>query len=169
MYMGFMKMGISLMSLFVLVLFLAFSFNMPALLLIDVVVWFYGFFHVHNLKAMDDEVFYTLEDHFLFQTSDINLEMKLFSEGLLKRYQKVIGVGLVIWGGSILWKNIWNQIAYLFWDEIQSAVHGLTYRMPQMVLAGVIVWAGIVMIRGKKQELYDEPETSAMEEENGKE
>ena len=38
MYMGFMKMGISLMSLFVLVLFLAFSFNMPALLLIDVVV-----------------------------------------------------------------------------------------------------------------------------------
>jgi len=161
MYMGFMKMGISLMSLFVLILFLAITFHMEALLLIDVVVWFYGFFHVHNLRAMDDEEFYALEDHFLLTNADLDWNPKLFSEGILKRYQKVIGVGLVLWGLSILWRNIWNQIEFLFWEEIQSIVHGLTYRLPQMILAGVIVWAGIVMIRGKKRELDEKEEECA--------
>lgn len=156
MYMGFMKMGISLMSLFILVLFLAISLNMGTLILIDVVVWFYSFFHVHNLRAMDDEDFYVLEDHFLFQNSEINLDLKLFSESFLKRYQKIIGIALVAWGISIIWKNIWSEIAHLFWDEIEMVIHGISYRMPQMVLAGLVVWAGVLMICGKKKELYED-------------
>lgn len=164
MYMGFMKMGISLMSLFVLVFFLAISLNMGALLCIDVVVWFYGFFHVHSLKAMDDEDFYALEDQYLFQNANLDLDFNLFSKGMVKKYQKIIGAGLVIWGISILWKNLWSQIAFLFPQVLQDIIQGYTYRLPQMVIAVVIIWAGVTMVRGKKQELYEETEEAFIEE-----
>ena len=57
MYMGFMKMGISLMGLFCLVVFLAYTLDMPAILFVGVIIWFYGFFHVHNNRYMDYEAF----------------------------------------------------------------------------------------------------------------
>ena len=63
MYMGFMRMGVSLMGLFWGILALSIFFNTGFLMLIDVVVWFYSFFHAHSLRAMDDEDFYALEDH----------------------------------------------------------------------------------------------------------
>ena len=66
MYMGFMKMGISLMGLFFGLAMLSGFFGQSIFLLADVVVWFYAFFHAHNLRAMDDEEFYALEDDYLF-------------------------------------------------------------------------------------------------------
>ncbi|MBQ8184705.1 MAG: hypothetical protein IJ036_02845 [Lachnospiraceae bacterium] len=160
--MGFMKMGLSLMSVFALIIFLAITFDMPALLLVDVIVWFYSFFHVHNLRSMDDEEFYALEDQYLFQMADIKFDF--FSQGMLKKYRKLIGVGLILWGVSVLWKNIWSEIAFLFLEEVQWMISSLNYRLPQMVLAAVIIWAGVLMIRGKKKELYQNAEDEEQQE-----
>ena len=49
MYMGFLKMGVSLMTLFIAIIFIASSLRLYALVVVDIIVWFYSFFHVHNL------------------------------------------------------------------------------------------------------------------------
>lgn len=154
MYMGFMKMGICLMGLFFLPFFCAIQLNMAELLLIDVLVWFYSFFHVHNLRAMDDEEFYALEDTFLFHFS----EVQDYSLDSVKKYQKIIGAGLIFWGISLLWRNIWDMAAYLLPDFLRHLVNNVTYRLPQMALAAVIIWLGVVMIRGKREEIYEKNE-----------
>ena len=55
MYMGFMKMGISTMSLFMAVFFFAVTLEFGALMIVGLVIWFYSFFHVHNLASLPDE------------------------------------------------------------------------------------------------------------------
>lgn len=154
MYMGFMKMGLSLMGIFFLIPLLAVWLNMNTLLVLDVLVWFYGFFHVHNLRAMDDEEFYAVEDEYLFHLADLNL-----LSGSVKRYQKIFGLGLVILGVSLLWRNIWDMMAYLLPDVLRSFVNSITYRVPQMVVALFIIWLGLIMIRGKRRELEEEDYT----------
>ena len=71
MYMGFFKAGTSLMSLFFFFIFAAASIGFGELLIIDVIVWFYSFFHVHNLAAMPDEEFYVVEDNYLFSLENV--------------------------------------------------------------------------------------------------
>ena len=51
MYMGFMRMGVSLMGLFWGIIALSIFTNTGFLMLVDVIVWFYSFFHVHNLRG----------------------------------------------------------------------------------------------------------------------
>ena len=46
MYMGFMKMGVSLMSLFFLIIMLGMLMNQGIIVMAGIVVWFYGFFHI---------------------------------------------------------------------------------------------------------------------------
>lgn len=154
MYMGFMKMGLSLMGMFFLIPVLAVWLNMNTLLVLDALVWFYGFFHVHNLRAMDDEEFYAVEDEYLFHLADLNL-----LSGSVKRYQRLFGLGLVILGVSLLWRNIWDMMAYLLPDVLRSFVNNITYRVPQMVVALFIIWLGLTMIRGKRRELEEEDYT----------
>ena len=150
MYMGFMKQGISLMGLFCLVIFLAYTLDMPAILFVGVIIWFYGFFHVHNIRSMDDEAFYGLEDQYLFHIS----ELEPYTRDLGGKYKKVIGIGLIFWGAAVLWRNVWYIIREWMPDALRMFVSDFNYRLPQIVLAVVIIWIGLLMIRGKKQELY---------------
>ena len=55
MYLCFMKQGISLMGIFFLVWALSGMLNLPALLFVQPVIWFYSFFHVHNLNSLPEE------------------------------------------------------------------------------------------------------------------
>ena len=73
MYLGFMKQGISLMGIFFLVWALSGMLNLPALLFVQPVIWFYSFFHVHNLNSLPEEEFYSLEDDYLFHCRDFPL------------------------------------------------------------------------------------------------
>ena len=67
MYMGFLKAGTSLMALFIFIIFAAATFGFGELVVIDIIVWFYSFFHVHNLRGMPDEEFCRIEDRFLWE------------------------------------------------------------------------------------------------------
>ena len=68
MYLGFYKMGASVMILFFGDVALASSLFPPLLYLLPV-MWFFSFFHTHNLNNMADEEFYALEDGYLFDMS----------------------------------------------------------------------------------------------------
>lgn len=69
MYMGFMKMGLSLMSMFFGIIVAASIFELGPLAVLAVIAWFYSFFHVHNLAGLSDEEFYAVEDDYLFHLS----------------------------------------------------------------------------------------------------
>ena len=52
MYMGFMKLGISIMAVFWLLIFLAAFFGMGPLLFILPILWVYSFLNVPNIRGM---------------------------------------------------------------------------------------------------------------------
>ena len=166
MYMGFMKMGLSLMGIFFGIFFLGSIFNQGILILADVVVWFYGFFHAHNLSTMDDEDFYALEDDYLFHLDDSGKEF--WTRTVVSRYRKIVAAVLILFGVSILWNNLLDLVEWLLPYYAREILYTLGYRVPQIVLAVGIIAVGIWLIRGKKQELREEEqeeEASGREEE----
>ena len=66
MYMGFMKMGLSLMLGFMLTVAVVSIICMDSLAVIPVTIYIYSFFHANNIRTMDDESFAALEDNYLF-------------------------------------------------------------------------------------------------------
>ena len=66
MYMGFMKMGLSLMLLFSLTIIVATWMNIGAIAVFCVVEWFYSFFHANHLASLGDEEFENVKDEYLF-------------------------------------------------------------------------------------------------------
>ena len=86
MYMGFMKMGLSLMSMFFGIIVAASIFELGPLAVLAVIAWFYSFFHVHNLAGLSDEEFYAVEDDYLFHLSGEGGKDKSF----VKRYCTII-------------------------------------------------------------------------------
>ena len=64
-YMGFRKMGLSIMVLFWGCIACASLLGFDALIYLLPIIWFYSFFNVHNLKSLSEEEFHSLEDHFI--------------------------------------------------------------------------------------------------------
>ncbi|NBK92250.1 hypothetical protein D5278_09760 [bacterium 1XD21-13] len=153
MYMGFMRMGISLMILFWGIIALAVFFNTEFIIYIDVIVWFYSFFHAHNLRAMDDEDFYALEDHYLIP---VDMDQEFWSKITIAKYRKLLAGILIVFGVAVLWNSI---LALLYWslpDYIWKYVSSISRFVPQIVLGIGIIAVGLLLIRGKKQELLEE-------------
>ncbi|MCI8334275.1 MAG: hypothetical protein HFH25_06815 [Lachnospiraceae bacterium] len=165
MYMGFMKMGVSIMGLFLGLIVVGSFFAQGIFLVIDVVVWFYGFFHAHNLRAMDDEDFYALEDTYLFYVEEDG--KKFWNNMVVSRYRKIAAAVLILMGVSILWNNILDLLYWLLPDVMQDFMYTISYRIPQVVLGIGIIAAGILLIRGKKEELLEESKEE--EKEDGRE
>ena len=71
MYLGFMKEGLSLMSLAVLIFTGAVWLDMVWLTSLVGIIWFYSVFNVHNKVSLPDEEFYALEDNYLFHMDQL--------------------------------------------------------------------------------------------------
>ncbi|MBR1391163.1 MAG: hypothetical protein IJ567_06955 [Lachnospiraceae bacterium] len=150
MYMGFMKMGVSLMAVFLAIIGLMEWLEIPALAFLAVLVWFYSFFHVHNLRGLDDEEFYAVEDRYLFSA----LTEENSGQKLTQTYRKVIAIVFIIIGVVCLWQGCYN-ILRIF--DLPGIVYVIGNRLiPQFVVGIAIIALGIFLIRGKKQELSDE-------------
>ncbi|MGN0266821.1 MAG: hypothetical protein ACI4D7_04005 [Lachnospiraceae bacterium] len=147
MYMGFMKQGLSLMTLFFGIMALCVLFNMDAFLFIIPIVWCYGFFHVHNINSLTDEEFASVKDEYLFHLDSLeqlNLTQKYPS--FLAFLFIFIGADMIlnILGDTLLYRlpNPWGDFFYMF-----------IYRMPQLVLSFVLIYAGVRMIRNRKKQI----------------
>lgn len=148
MYMGFMKQGITLMSLFVGVIYLAVYLNSPIFAFALPVIWFYGFFHVHNLAGLSDEEFYAQEDSLLF-------DWNIFGQLEQKKGRRILAWVLILLGASILW-NFMTGMVYRFWEMFHISSYfwnEIVRTVPQVVFAGLMICAGIQLIWGKKRKL----------------
>lgn len=154
MYMGFMKQGVSLMTVFFGALFLysTIFYTFGFLLALLPVIWAYSFFHTHNLRSLPDEQFYAQEDKFLF-----NLEELVPKDGkLLSQYRKVFSVVLIFLGIALLWQSLSSMIRWVIPDSMRIYYNSFVNALPQIVIAAFMVWCGVWLIKGKKKELYSE-------------
>lgn len=153
MYMGFMKTGVSMMSIFFA------SFIIPTSLRInDVfmsfagVIWFYCFFHARNLAACREEVFQNLPDEFIWN-SFINGKTIEFSNPTVKKWG---ANSLIICGAILLWNNITSILYRLMPDDILNYLSPFIDKIPQTIISILLIIIGVQMIKGKKEELYGE-------------
>ena len=155
MYLGFYKTGASIMVLFFGgygifgYLFRPFICFLP-------VLWFYSFFHTHNLNNMPDDEFYALEDDYLFHIQPSQLT------SLAMKYRKPLAFLLIFMGVGIIWNNInhiLSSIAHWFiWsDAVTSFIRYWGNALPQLAAAVLIIWLGWRLIQNKKETLSTPP------------
>lgn len=151
MYLGFMKMGVSLMGVFFGLIMLAVVLDIPAFLLILTVVWFYGFFHVHNLAGLTDEEFLNTEDEFLF---NLDAFFNLDGENV-EKYRKTIAVVLIAVGILLLWNGIKGAFIVYLPDAVWRFISRMEHSVIKVLAGSAIIAGGIYMIKGKKEELKE--------------
>ena len=165
MYMGFLKMGTSLMALFILLIFVPASLGFGPIVIFDIIVWFYSFFNVHNLASLPDEEFYAVEDRFLFRLSDFSGNEASF----LHNYRKLAAIVLIFSGISMTWRELLSILENLGFlpSALYRYISYVSWHLPK-IFAGVdIIILGILMIQGKKKEL-DRTCFLKEEDDNGK-
>jgi ABC-type enterochelin transport system permease subunit len=146
MYLGFMKRGLSIMGVFSIVLFVAAWLNLPIVLFAVPIIWFFGFFDTHNIKAMTEEEFLAFEDSFQV-LPELSLGKNLFP----KSGHKVLAWVLIVLGVGILWNNLLNFISWLLPWELYNVVNDI----PQYAIGILILVVGIRLILGKKKQVSE--------------
>lgn len=155
MYLGFMKMGVSLMSVFVLAFMIAGFSGLGILSAIAAVIWFYSFFHANNLGGLSVEELNSVEDNYLFIDLD---DANVFKSSITGKYRKGMAFVLIIIGISMLWDVVCDalydvlgkELYYRYFREISNMISN---HLPRLIIGIVIIWIGLKLIRGKKEEL----------------
>jgi len=152
MYNGFMKLGVSFMGLFFGLWMVASVVNIGPLAFLAPVIWFYAFFDCVNKIFQNDDEFYMQEDRYLFTKEQLeNMNINVFKERNL-----LIGAILILIGIYALWNNVVLHILSVY-DLLSPAVYQVIVNfgniIPQLVVGGLIIWAGIALIMGKKKEI----------------
>jgi hypothetical protein len=149
MFMGFMKRGLSLMSLFFLTIFLSSWLGIGPLLYVLPVLWFYAFFDSINIAWTDDSEFSKLEDRYLFKSESFARLNERFSG----RCNLYFGILLVFFGAYLILSKMISRLYPLLRPEIADLLSNLVSVFPQFFLGVIIIWIGIRLIAGKKKEL----------------
>lgn len=147
MYMGFYKQGLSLMLLFFVIAGLSGWSGLEILFALLPVVWFYSFFHTHNLRSMTEEQFAAEKDrYFLFRDED-------FSElrNGVQSNRRTIAIILIILGGCMLLQIAMNALSPFFGDFFWQYTWIINRSLTSGIVALVIIWMGIRMLTHKKE------------------
>ena len=137
MYLGFFKMGTSLMALFLLLLSFSGFLNFYVLSLLSPVVWFYA-----------------LEDSYLLHVSSIRAGTSFF-----RSHRRFTAGCLILFGAAVLWNNLYPLICHnllpflLLPPSVIDFIYALARIIPQTVVAAALIAAGVLLIRGKSKEL----------------
>ena len=148
MYIGFMKIGLSLMAAFLFVIFISSWLYIYPLLFVLPLIWFYSFFDCINKRYSTEEEFLLLEDNYLFS---IDKFVKLDKDIFQKR-RVLVGVFLAFLGSYLIWNNILNVLNGHISYQVYRAINDVTRIAPQIIIGIAIVIAGVKLIMGKKKE-----------------
>ena len=140
MYMGFMKMGFSLMTMFAVVLVISTMLEVGAFIFFAAIIWFYGFFHARNLAGLDETELEQVEDEYLFVGNDIN------PAELGKKYRRLIAAVLIIVGIAALWNCIYGVIYSICPPAWEFPISIIGHLLPKVAIAVIVIVFGIKMI-----------------------
>lgn len=162
MYMGFMKMGVSLMGMFFVIIMLASILDVGPLVLIGVIVWFYGFFHVHNLASMPDDKFAAVNDDYLIHFGNDD-NGRIF----VQKYKKVIATVLILCGVVLLWNGLTDIVTDYLPQYVSEIMCEAGRIIPRAAVGVAVIILGIFMIKGKAEELRLEDKHDGNSENTG--
>jgi hypothetical protein len=148
MFMGFMKLGLSLMTLFFFTIFISSWLDLGALVYLIPIIWFYAFFDCVNKRFSSDQDFARFEDHFLFSKEDFQIG----KYNLNGKFSLIGGIVLLLLGLYIIWRNFFAHIINLIAPEFFSRLMMLLGTLPQLIIGAAIIALGVWLIIGKKKE-----------------
>ena len=158
MYMGFMKSGVSLLTICILpILLIGMLYGENYFMILSFIVYVVGFFHALNIAHMPDEEFEICEDRYIWEefidTKAINI-----SSITLKKWT---AIALIFLGACGIWavlrENVLDMFSwlpesdFLIMENIMNAV-------PRLAFSILVIVIGIMIIRGKKNKLPEEIE-----------
>ncbi|MEG0911378.1 MAG: hypothetical protein RSF70_07315 [Ruthenibacterium sp.] len=154
MYLGYMKRGVSIMALFCAISGVAIALNLGVLAIALPVLWAYAFFDTFNLRAQTDEQAAQNPDAYwidpaFFMGDDV--------KKLLAKRHNLIGWGLIAIGVYSLYSNLVRGSLWNFFYHIDFTL-GLAFleNVPTLVVAGLIIWLGVMLLRGEKRQKTNE-------------
>ena len=170
MYLGFKKMGISLMLGFMTLIAVAALTNLGVLAIFPIALYIYSFFHANNLGTLSDAEFYSIQDQYLLGMEGLDSIEKI-RVSISQKYRKVAAFILIAIGAVMLWNMGFDMLVDIFewngWDNyyLRQISYFMSDQLPRVVIAIAIIWIGISLIRGKKVE-YIEDEHDTVGEQN---
>lgn len=153
MYLGFFKQGVSIMALFWGAIAFSSWINFGIFIYIIPIIWFYSFFHVHNLNSLPDEEFYAIEDKYVFDLDDESIKKTLggtVGRKVLAGVLIIVGVSMI----STIFRNALSDALNMLhlYEELYGVINFL-YDIPQCIIAVLFIILGVHLIKGKKKEL----------------
>lgn len=160
MYLGFMKMGISLMLGFMTLIAVAAITNLGVLAIFPVAVYIYSFFHANNLGTLNDAEFYAVKDQYLLGLEGLESIEKI-RVSISTKHRKIAAIVLIVIGFIMIWQTVFDLLYDIFgWDILRTIYYFTRDELPRVVIGIAIIWFGISLIRGKKIDSIEEEQDS---------
>lgn len=163
MYMGFMKSGFSILMAFATpYILMGMLYGADYIVLLSGVVYCIGFFHARHLATAPDEEFNEYKDKYIW-------EEYISSSGsseLSPVYRKWTAVALLFVGGIGVWTLIKDYIIKIFYflpEQNLEILQSIMNSVPRLVFSILVIYGGIVLIKGKKKELIKGDSSESMD------
>lgn len=150
MYWGYMKSGISLLIMFMGVVFLASVLSVGSLMYFAFAAYVYAFFHARNMAHMTEEEVAETQDAYLFTSNSFNNG----DMGGRKR-SRFLAAALIVIGAWLLIKVMIDSFVRYLPEEAIIIVKHIEYTIPQIAIAILIILIGIRMVRGGKSNITE--------------
>lgn len=157
MYIGLVKRGLVIMLALVAGAGLAMMADTPAFLLVLPVLWFYSFFDAWNKYHLPEEKLTKVQDDFLFFLNAMPENVRSdprFKKVASANVLKVGGIVAIIAGAYLIWDQIiFRVLIRLLSDTGAEILSQISYKLPQVAVAVILIVVGIKLISHKKREL----------------
>ena len=169
MYQGYMKRGLSLITLFFLCI-MAGMLLLEQLVLTALIVWMYSFFDTFNLRAQFIAGTAPADDYLVhFNTKDARLTL------FFRDSHKLVGWALIALGAMVAYQNIIMRVlGDVMWRWGQNnpffrAVYLMLDELPEVVVCVALIVCGLWLVRGPKGKKVHRREPEETEDEDFRE
>ena len=151
MYQGYMKRGLSLITMFCLFIIVGSATGLDALVVGCIVVYMYSFFDTFNLRAQIIAENAPADDYQVH----INWKDKRMQQFMMDSH-KLVGWGLIALGGLVAYENIIMRVfGDVMWrwgqnNPVFRAIYLMLDELPQIVTCVVLIVCGLWLVRGPK-------------------
>lgn len=149
MYQGYMKRGLSLITLFFLCIMA--GMLLEPLVLTALIVWMYSFFDTFNLRAQFIAGTAPADDYLVhFNTKDARLTL------FFRDSHKLVGWALIALGAMVAYQNIIMRVlGDVMWrwgqnNPVFRAIYLMLDELPQIVTCVALIVCGLWLVRGPK-------------------
>lgn len=150
MYLGYMKRGVSLTSVFWLVIFISAFFNTPIFIIILPIIWAYSFFDTFNIRNLTPEQLANFPDRYIISSKEINQISKNFPSLQNKNFSKIIGYILIFIGAYAVYNFLLNTFSNSIFYFSTTIYYFLT-NLPSFIIFLFVIILGVRMIGASKK------------------